>query len=131
VLPITRHVQASRVHGTNVDAIDELGRLRSVTPPPDLTGSAISTGAAVVLFPLIAAAAALALHPLTLAPRFLLPALAIPAITSVALARWRSQGAGAGLALAVAAAVSTVFYLCLFAAVLAVARIVGALVIGG
>jgi hypothetical protein len=124
-------VEASRVHTANVDAIDELGRLRSVTPPPDLSGTAISTGAAVVLFPLLAAAAALALHPLTLAPSFVVPALAVPAIASVALARWRSEGAGAGLALAVAAAVSTVFYLCLLAAVIAGARIVGAVVGGG
>ena len=118
------------MHTANGDAIDELGRLRSVTPPPDLTGTAVSTVAAVVAFPLVTAAAALALHPLTLAPSFLLPALAAPTVASLALARWRSQEAGAGLALAVAAAASTIFYLCLFAAVLAVGRIVGAFVVG-
>lgn len=118
------------MHTTNADAIDELGRLRSVTPPPDLTGNAISTVAAVVLFPLLAAAAALSLHPLTLAPGFLLPALAAPIAAALGLASWRSQGAGAGLALALAAAASTIFYLGLFAALLTLARIVGAFVIG-
>jgi hypothetical protein len=125
-----RGVEASGVHTADVDAIDELGRLRSVTPPPDLTGTAISTVAAVVLFPLLAAAVALALHPLTLAPDFLLPVVAAPIAASLGLARWRSQGAGAGLALAVAAAASTIFYLGLFAALLTVARIVGAFLVG-
>jgi hypothetical protein len=83
-----------------------------------------------VLFPLLSAAVALALHPLTLAPSFLLPALAAPTVASVALARWRSQEAGAGLALAAAAAASTIFYLCLFAGLLALARILGAFAVG-
>ncbi len=83
-----------------------------------------------MLFPLLAAAAALALHPLTFAPSFLVPALAVPTAASLGLARWRSHGAGAGLALAVAAGASTIFYLCLFAAVSALARLVGGFVPG-
>ncbi len=122
-------VELSHVHAPDVDVLDELG-LRSVTPPPDLTGTAISTVAAVVLFPLLAAAAALALHPLTFAPSFLAAVVAVPAVASLLLARWRSQEAVAAIALTLAAAASTLFYLCLFAAVLAVARFVGALVVG-
>ena len=83
-----------------------------------------------MLFPLLAAAAALALHPLTFALSFLGAVLAVPAVASLLLARWRSQEAVAALALTVAAAASTLFYLCLFAAVLAAARFVGALVVG-
>jgi hypothetical protein len=108
----------------DVDALDELASLRAVTPPPDLSG-ALHSIAAVTLLPLLAAAGALALHPLAFTPGFLLPTAVVPAVAALLLARRRTLEPAAALALAVAAAASTVLYLGVFAALTALARGLG------
>ena len=97
--------------------------LRSATPPPDLTGTALTTVAAVVVFPVLSAAVALVVHPLTFAPSVLVPALVVPAFASIVISGARGVDAATAAALAVASAASTAFYLCLFGAALAVARV--------
>ena len=109
----------------DVDALDELASLRAVTPEADHSGAIVSTVAAVALLPLAAAACALALHPLALTPRFLLPTLAVPAAGAVLLARRRALEPAPALAFAVAAAASTVLYLGVIAAFTALARGLG------
>jgi len=120
-------VRLSQLRSMDRNGTDELGRLRSITPPPDVTGTGVTALAAVVLVPLVTAAATLILHPLTFAPHLLVPVLVAPAALALVLARVRALDAIAGVALAAAAAASTFFYLCLFAAVAAIVRAVGSL----
>ncbi len=115
------------MHG---DTRDDLDALSGVTPPADLTTSAVSTVAAVVALPLVAAAGALLVHPLTLAPAFLGPALGAPTFAALALARWQSQDGVARVAIVIAAAASTLFYLCLFSLLIASARLAGSVLLG-
>ena len=125
-LPMHQAVRFSHLRAVERNGNDDLGRLRSITPPPDVSGTAISSLAAVVLIPLVTAVVARILHPLTFAPGVLVPVLIVPAATTVVLVRLRGLGTTAGLALAVAAAATTFFYLLLVSAVLAVVRALGA-----
>jgi hypothetical protein len=122
-------VERSHRQAPVLEAVDDLRRLSAVTPPPDLTHAALATILALVVVPLLVAPTALALHPLTVTPDFLVPALGAPAVTAFAVARWRSESAVASATFAVAAATSTLVYLFLFAAFIAMVRAVGALVL--